>query len=101
MSDSAKRRSIRIPTAEEDRRINAAARSDPDAQPLTAAQLGAMSPIQALRGRPRSLHPKRLVSIRYSAEVIDYFRSTGDGWQSRMNQVLERYVKRTTRKADR
>lgn len=90
-----------MPTFAEDRVITRAAKSDPDAQPLTTAQLEAMVPMRALRGRPRSAHTKQLVSIRYSREVLDYFRSTGEGWQSRMDSVLKRYVsKRSKAPAD-
>jgi uncharacterized protein (DUF4415 family) len=32
------------------------------------------------------------VSVRYSPEVLSYFRSTGEGWQSRMDGVLQEYV---------
>jgi uncharacterized protein (DUF4415 family) len=39
-----------LPTAEEDAAITAAALSDPDAQPLTDAQLGAMVPMKTLHG---------------------------------------------------
>ena len=81
-----------MPTAEEDKAITAAAKSDPDAQPLTPKQLKAMVPIRALRGRPRSENKKLLVSVRYSPEVIAYFKSTGEGWQSRMDGVLREYV---------
>jgi uncharacterized protein (DUF4415 family) len=35
---------------------------------------------------------KQLVSIRYSPEVIDYFRASGAGWQARMDAVLKDYV---------
>ena len=83
-----------MPTAEEDKAITAAAKSDPDAQPLTPKQLKAMVPIRALRGRPRSENKKLLVSVRYSPEVITYFKSTGEGWQSRMDGVLRNYVTR-------
>jgi hypothetical protein len=38
------------PTVEEDAAITPAALSDPDAQPLTDAQLGALVPIKTLRG---------------------------------------------------
>jgi len=92
MSKISKRLSILIPTAEEDKAITAAAKSDPDAQPLTLKQLKSMVPIQALRGRPKSEHKKLLVSVRYSQEVVEYFKSTGDGWQSRMDGVLRKYV---------
>jgi len=85
-----------MPTAAEDRRINAAAKSDPDARPLTARQLKSMVP---LRGRPKSAQTKLLVSIRYSPEVVAWFKSTGDGWQSRMDGVLRSYVVRQSRRA--
>ena len=81
-----------MPSPEEDKAITAAAKSDPDAQPLTPAQLKAMVPLKALRGRPKSENTKQLVSVRYSREVIEYFKSTGDGWQSRMDGVLLEYV---------
>jgi uncharacterized protein (DUF4415 family) len=51
-----------------------------------------MVPLRTLRGRPKSNHKKLLVSVRYSPEVIDYFKSTGEGWQSRMDGVLRQYV---------
>lgn len=86
-----------MPTAEEDKAITAAAKSDPDAQPLTPKQLKAMVPIRTLRGRPRSENKKLLVSVRYSPEVIAYFKSTGEGWQSRMDGVLRKYVTRHSR----
>lgn len=92
MSKASEKSAIRIPTLAEDRRIRAAAQSDPEAQPLTVAQLKEMVPLKALRGRPKSDSSKQLVSVRYSPEVLSYFRSTGEGWQSRMDGVLRDYV---------
>jgi len=86
-----------MPTAEEDQAITAAAKSDPDAQPLTPKQLRSMVPMQALRGRPKTKSKKQLVSIRYSPEVVEYFKSTGEGWQARMDSVLREYVARHSR----
>ena len=99
MSKISKRSTILMPTAEEDKAITTAAKSDPDAQPLTPKQIKAMVPIRALRGRPRSENKKLLVSVRYSPEVIAYFKSTGEGWQSRMDGVLRKYVTRHSRSA--
>jgi uncharacterized protein (DUF4415 family) len=65
---------IVMPSPKEDKAITAAAKSDADAQPFTAAQLKAMVPLRTLRGRPKSESPKQLVSVRYSREVLDYFR---------------------------
>ena len=81
-----------MPTTEEDKAITAAAKADPDAQPLTPKQLKSMVPMQALRGRSKSASTKQLVSVRYSPGVLAYFKSTGEGWQSRMDRVLREYV---------
>ncbi len=40
--------------------------------------------------RPRP--PKRLMSLRIDADVVEYFRSLGPGWQSRMNAVLRTWM---------
>ena len=89
-----KRPIVAMPTVEEDRIITAAARADPDAQPLTPSQLKSMVPLRSLRGRPKSEKAKLLVSVRYSPEVLEYFKSTGAGWQSRIDGVLLEYVAR-------
>jgi len=94
MSKISKRPSIKMPTREEDKAINAAARNDPDAQPLTPKQLKAMVPLRSLRGRPKAENRKLLISIRYSPDVVAFFKSTGEGWQSRMDSVLREYVER-------
>ena len=46
------------------------------------------------RGRPKLASRKVLLSVRYSPEVVTYFRQTGEGWQSRMDAVLREYVQR-------
>ena len=99
MSKSSKRINIVMPTVEEDLAINAAAKADPDAQPLTPVQLKAMVHARALRGRPPLDSRKQLVSIRYSPEVLAYFKATGDGWQSRMDDVLKAYIAKRIRRA--
>jgi uncharacterized protein (DUF4415 family) len=98
MSKASRRPSVAMPTPAEDKAITAAAKSDPDAQPLTPKQLKAMVPMRALRGRPKSESKKLLVSVRYSPEVVAYFKSTGEGWQSRMDSVLREYVARHSRR---
>jgi uncharacterized protein (DUF4415 family) len=92
MSKTSPKRVIAMPTEAENRKIRRAAKADPDAQPLTDTQLKAMVPIKAVRGRPKSENKKLLVSVRYSPEVLSYFRNTGEGWQSRMDGVLQEYV---------
>lgn len=81
-----------MPTEAENRKIRRAAKADPDAILLTDTQLKAMVPLTSIRGRPKSANKKLSVSVRYSPEVLRYFRSTGAGWQSRMDGVLQDYV---------
>ena len=99
MSKVSKRPSVLMPSTQEDNAITAAAKADPDAQPLTPKQMKSMVPIRALRGRPKSGSTKQLVSVRYSSEVLAYFKATGEGWQSRMDGVLRQYVTRHSRRA--
>jgi len=44
------------------------------------------------RGRPFSDNPKKLVSLRVDADVLDAFKNTGTGWQTRINQVLKEWT---------
>ena len=47
------------------------------------------------RGRPAGsvkANAKVSTTIRLSPEVVDFFRSTGDGWQSRVDGALREYV---------
>ncbi|MEP7222283.1 MAG: BrnA antitoxin family protein [Novosphingobium sp.] len=39
------------------------------------------------RGRPKGT-TKQLVSLRIDNDILDRFRATGPGWQSRINEAL-------------
>lgn len=39
-------------------------------------------------GRPRSASPRQLISLRLPPEVIERWRATGPGWQTRMAERL-------------
>jgi uncharacterized protein (DUF4415 family) len=41
------------------------------------------------RGRPPG-SDKRLVSLRLDQAVVDHFRASGPGWQTRMNEALRK-----------
>ncbi len=86
---------------EEDTAITAAALTDPDALPLDEEHLARMRPVSAadaadltrrLRGRPRVKARKHLVSLRLDPDVVEGFRATGPGWQSRINEVLRQHL---------
>jgi uncharacterized protein (DUF4415 family) len=49
------------------------------------------------RGRPRLERPKQAVKLRLDQDVLDHFRSTGPGWQTRINATLSRAVARAKR----
>jgi uncharacterized protein (DUF4415 family) len=44
------------------------------------------------RGRPPLGSPKHLVSLRLDRDVINWFRSGGPGWQSRINGALRQHL---------
>jgi len=47
---------------------------------------------------PQVAPTKQLVSVHYSPEVLQYFKATGSGWQTRMNEALLEWVnKRSAR----
>ena len=39
-------------------------------------------------GRPPADNPKVPVSIRLDKDVVDHFKATGEGWQTRINSIL-------------
>lgn len=46
----------------------------------------------APRGRPKSLTPKAQVTVRLDADVLAHFKSTGKGWQTRLNTMLREAI---------
>jgi uncharacterized protein (DUF4415 family) len=46
-------------------------------------------------GRPKSDADKKLVALRLDPDVIERFRATGPGWQSRINAVLREHIEKT------
>lgn len=41
---------------------------------------------------PQKAPVKERVSLRLSPEVVDYFKASGNGWQTRLDQALKEYV---------
>jgi uncharacterized protein (DUF4415 family) len=44
------------------------------------------------RGRPPGTAKKSQITVRFSKDVIAYFRASGPGWQTRMDGALKKYV---------
>jgi uncharacterized protein (DUF4415 family) len=79
------------PTAEEDARIARAIAADPDAAP----DLSEPSPgIVRRPGRPAKADRKISVTLRLDRDVIERFKATGPGWQTRINAALKKSVAR-------
>lgn len=86
-----------FPTDEENAKIRKAVASDPDTMLLEDENIKLIpfNKLKSLRrkGRPVTDCPKVSVNIRYSPEVVEAFRATGNGWQTRMNAALIDWLK--------
>ncbi|HWV19965.1 MAG TPA: BrnA antitoxin family protein [Devosia sp.] len=48
--------------------------------------------IRRSRGRPPLERPKKQVTLRIDADVLERLRASGKGWQGRVNEVLKKTV---------
>ena len=80
-----------MPTPAEDAAITAAALADPDAAPFTDAQWEQAKPL-VRRGRPLGSGSKTQVTLRLDVEVLEKFKASGEGWQTRINEALKSWV---------
>ena len=100
---------IALPTDDENARIDAGIDADPDSPELDDEWFARARPaaevlppaiyagLAALRRRPGERGPqkapvKERISIRLSRDVADFFRATGEGWQTRIDEALRDYV---------
>jgi uncharacterized protein (DUF4415 family) len=81
-----------FPTREEDAAITHAALQDPDAAPLTDTEWAIATPARG-RGRPAGSGAKVATNIRLDRDLVDAFKGTGDGWQTRMNDALREWAR--------
>lgn len=49
-------------------------------------------------GRPKADAPKKSVHLRLSPDVLEHFRSSGRGWQTRIDEALRKAAKLGARK---
>ena len=84
-------RVLQLPTPEEDAVITAAGNADPDAVPLTDAEWANVKPL-VRRGRPLGSGTKAQVTLRLDVDVLEKFKASGDGWQTRINDALKSWV---------
>ena len=67
-----------------DEEIGAIRRADPDFQTIDWSTAVAVYP-----------QPKQALSIRVDQDVLDFFKASGKGYQTRMNAVLRHYMQET------
>ncbi|MDR1728355.1 MAG: BrnA antitoxin family protein [Acidobacteriota bacterium] len=95
-----------VPTAEEDRAIRAGVAADPECRELDGEWFkGARPAAEAMpsetyaalvrrpRGRPKADTTKVFTAIRIDADILAAFKSTGKGWQTRVNAALRQFVR--------
>ena len=76
-------------SAAEDAAITKAAMVDPDNLPLTDQEWEKVRPtLVRSRGRPLGSGTKEQVTLRIDKDVLDFYKSKGEGWQTFINQVL-------------
>jgi uncharacterized protein (DUF4415 family) len=62
-------------------------------EPVSSEEWKSAARKEMRRGRPKARTRKVLLSVRYSPEVVEYFRATGEGWQARMDEALKEWIK--------
>jgi len=85
-------------TAAKEARVKAGIKADPDARERTANDFAEMVSFAEMmkrrRGRPKAATHKVAVTVRLEPHVVEFFRRSGPGWQTRMNDTLARFVAR-------
>lgn len=78
-----------LPTEEEETAINRGIAVDADTYELAETDFAQLRQV----GRPRAVITKERITIRLSRDVVEQFRASGDGWQTRVDAALKDWLK--------
>jgi uncharacterized protein (DUF4415 family) len=81
---------------------NTATQLDPDDAPVLTKEFFERADVYhgdklVRAGRPQSANPKLALKLRIDPDVVEYFRATGPGWQTRINDTLRKAAKLPTK----
>ncbi|CAN2044591.1 BrnA antitoxin family protein [Candidatus Magnetomoraceae bacterium gMMP-1] len=85
-------------TDEEDRRIKEAIAADLDTSEMTDKQFAKLRPASELhpeivewyKKRTRGKQKKTPIYIRLDSDIVEHFKSSGKGWQTKINDALRK-----------
>lgn len=80
------------PTTQEDAAITRAAIQDPDARPYSDAEWEAVKPVHG-RSWPAGSGTKVVTSLCLDRDLLQAFKDTGEGWETRLNDALREWAK--------
>ena len=61
-----------------------------NARPFAEALPKLAESIRRSRGRPKLDNPKKAIKLRIDVDILDSYRKSGPGWQTRMNADLRK-----------
>ncbi|WP_066335350.1 BrnA antitoxin family protein [Azohydromonas lata] len=79
-----------IPTPDEDAAIAAGIAADPDSYEFSSEEMKTLRPRRP--GRPPSGKVRPTLNMRVDADVLEAFKATGPGWQTRIHALLREAV---------
>jgi uncharacterized protein (DUF4415 family) len=103
-----RKRDLIPPTPEEDAEINRQIAADPDTfdtadpknarflRPAPEMKAKVLEIVKRYRGQrgPQKAPTKDLISIRIDPDVLEFFKKSGPGWQSKLNGTLRQQMER-------
>lgn len=67
-------------------------KAKPASEAFTPESYAALVAMKRLRGRPMADETKVFTAIRLDADLLETFKTTGKGWQTRINAALRQFM---------